>query len=193
LLNPFYSCPRCWWRSRQRVSPKQWLYIYIYYIELNDTKSRNPLLIVSTDVKSLILRINTLKAYWLYTARLDTKASAILYVQYLRIFCEVRTESLSIIWISVFQSGFREGMSGIPRKTDKFFLAFYMLPFHFYRHILILSSYEYEVTLKKGYYILTGNISERNRWITSEHYKTASFSNSLHLWIWIFAIGYDKN
>jgi len=31
-------------------------------------------------------------------------------------------------------------------------------------YILILSNYEYEVTLKKGY-ILTGNISERNRWI----------------------------
>jgi hypothetical protein len=132
--------------------------------------------------KPLILRINTLKAYWIYTARLDTKVSAILYVQCMCIFCEVRTESLSIIWISVFQSRFRQKLINS--------LAFYMLPFSFLStYILILSSYEYEVTLKKGILYFYRKYFRKKQ---VEHYKTATFSNSLHLWIWIFAIGYDK-
>jgi len=67
----------------------------------------------------------------LHTAKLDTKVSAILYVQFMCIFCEARIETLCIIWISVFQSGFHEGTLGVPRKTDKCLGILYVVFFIF--------------------------------------------------------------
>jgi hypothetical protein len=67
----------------------------------------------------------------------------------MRIFCEVRTDSLCIIWISVFQSGFREGVPGVPRKSDECLGILYVVFLIFIDLYLNVINYEYEVTLKK--------------------------------------------